>query len=334
MTSFWDTYNPQQGGNPTDYWDTQIRTGSPDQLAAYESLNIDPRTYTRTGGGPVGTYPTPASGVLSDTQQSAKTIIESALNQYGLGSLAEWAWTQYLAGWSVDHIMIELRQRPEYKTRFPAMETLAQRGRAISEGEYIGYERAAVQLMRQYGLPPGFYDQPEDFTNLLSGEVSIAELSQRLSTYQSLAYNQDQSVRDELRRLYNINEGDLAAYFIDPQRATALLERKAQAAQAAATSIHAGYGALSADQAEYLTQFSNENVATGLSNLAAMRELFTPVSLGEEGINQATQFGATFGGNAQARQAIETRQKRRVAEYQTGGGYTSSRQGISGIGAA
>lgn len=322
---------------------TQVDMGSLAELirkATSGSTSQPGATPTGTTPTPTVTPPTPTPGVnepvpipaFSDV--SARSIIDGVLGEFGLQGLSTWAWERYLAGIAIDQIMVELRARPEYAQRFPAIKDLQLKGRAISEGEYISYERATAQLMRQYGLPTGFYDQPEDFANLLRNEVSVAEVSQRLASYQSIAFNQDQRVRDELQRLYGITEGDLTAFFIDPEKALPFLQRRAQSAERAATALNTGYGALSATQAEYLTQFSGEQVGAGLSNLASMRELFSPVSLGEEAIDQETQLSAQFGGNAEARNTIERRRAQRLAEFQGGGGYSSSRGGITGVGSA
>lgn len=75
---------------------------------------------------------------VQDTNTSARAAITRVLDQFGLGSLAGWAWQRYVAGVPVEQIMLDLRERPEYRARFPAMRELADRGRAITENEYLG----------------------------------------------------------------------------------------------------------------------------------------------------------------------------------------------------
>lgn len=264
-----------------------------------------------------------------------KDYLAQFLGQYGLGDLSEWAWGRWQDGVSMDQIMVELRQQPAYKTRFPAMETLAQEGRAISEGEYIGYEKAAAGLMRQYGLTPGFYDQPDDFAALIGQGVSIAELSQRLNTYQSIAFNTDPNVRSELERLYGVTLGDLTALEIDPARALPLIQQQAQSVLFAAQAQTSGYGALTRDQAERYGGVAPGDAQQGFGTLVNLGEILTQLpGEAEAGVSNDSALAATFGGDATEQQKIARRQRNRVAEFGDGGGFSSSQQGLSGIGAA
>ena len=104
--------------------------------------------------------------------QSARAVLQAALDQYGLGSLAEWAWNRYLETGSTDQVFLELRQQSAYRQRFPAMEALSRSGRAISEASYIEYERTVTQTLHQYGIPRGMYDTPDAIANLLVNDVS------------------------------------------------------------------------------------------------------------------------------------------------------------------
>src|SRR5439155_190652 len=83
--------------------------------------------------------------------ESAKAAIQSALDAYGLGSLATFAWNEYLAGKPVEQIMLDIRATPDYQARFPAMATLAKQGRAITESQYVDYERNAYSLAQAVG---------------------------------------------------------------------------------------------------------------------------------------------------------------------------------------
>lgn len=273
----------------------------------------------------------PPSGTVAPTG-SARAIIDAALTEYGLQGLSDWAWGRYTAGLAPEQIMIELRKRPEYSTRFPAIKALGEKGRSISEAEYVAYEKQVTQLYRSYGLPSGFYDQPSDFAALIAGEVSPVEVSQRLAAYQSVAFSEDPNVRNELSRLYGITEGELTAYFIDPEQARPILERRAQAAERSAAALQFGFQGLDQTEAERLTPYSRGDVLSGFSDLAGEKELFAPVSLGENQIDEGTQIAAKFGGNAQAKAAVEKRRARRKAEFEAGGGYATSQRGIAGLG--
>lgn len=268
---------------------------------------------------------------LTADQRSANTIIQSTLGQYGLSSLADWAWQQYLQGSPIESIMFDLRQRPEYQQRFPAMQALAQGGHAISEAQYISYESTVTQLMRQYGLPQGFYDQPDDFTALLTGFVSPAEINARLSSYSDIINAQDPNALAQMQQLYGVSTGDLMAYAIDPNRALPLLQRQVQASLTSASAVSAGYGPLTQAEAERYAGAS----AQGFGQLASMGEVFGSLPGENVGdISRSVQLGAAFDSNAQDQAVIANRQRRRTAEFEAGGTYTTSQRGISGLGAS
>lgn len=267
------------------------------------------------------------------TQQSARQILTSYLNQYGLGNLADWAWGKFLNGESLDQIKLELPETTEYQTRFPAMKTLASKGRAISTDQYIQLEQSYTQLARQFGLPAGFYDQPDDFANLISGEVSPSEYQSRLQNYQALAFDVDPTTRNELQRLYGVDTGHLTAYFVDPERSLPSLQKAFGAVQAGAQGIRSGYGTLSQQEAETLTGQTQAQLTQGFGTLVANREVFNNLP-GEpgSGIDRAQQLGAAFQGDAAAQQAIEAQARRRRAQFGGGGSVAQTQQGFAGAG--
>ena len=137
--------------------------------------------------------------------------IRQELDRFGLGSLAEWAWGRFQEGASMDLIMNEVYQRPEFKATYPEYEILAKKGRAVSVAYLNDYRRQVVGYMRAFGLPEGFYDSPEDLSTLAANEVSLAEVSQRVSQAAEAAYQSSPTVRDEMQRLYGIGPGELVA---------------------------------------------------------------------------------------------------------------------------
>ena len=86
-------------------------------------------------------------------QRQIIQTLQSAFSQYGLQSLFPKIQEFARRDLTEDGVLLELRKTPEYKARFPAMEALAQKQRAITEAEYIEFERNAAQLERAYGLP-------------------------------------------------------------------------------------------------------------------------------------------------------------------------------------
>ncbi len=275
---------------------------------------------------------------LTEAQLSAKALITSTLSEYGLSNLADRAWNLYLSGEPIEQVMLDIRQSPEYKARFPGMDTLSKKGRAISESEYIALEKQYVSLFRQAGLPEGFYDQADDFAAFIGNEVSPQEMSGRLDLARRAAYETPPEVRGELSRLYNVGIGDVMAMMLDPTKALPLIQQQFAAAEAGAASALSGFGALTRQEAERLatTGRTFTQYEQGFDTLARSQELFQPI-IGEtngDTITRDEQLGAAFTGNTAARRRIERRAQERVAAFQGGGGFAATNQGVTGLGSA
>lgn len=267
----------------------------------------------------------------------AQDYITDLLNQYGLGSLSDWAFGQMTAGASAEQVIQSLRQQPAYQARFPGMAALSAKGHAMSENEYLAYENTATQLFRAAGLPEGFFDQPDDFGNLIANQVSVAELQQRIQHAEAAGQQAADSTgfRDQAQALYGMapTAGDITAYFLDPDVAQPLLDQKYGAIKAGQASQRTGYGQLTAAEAEAVAnRASLEQAAQGFSQLAQSQDLFHAQDAGEQDITRDTQLAGTFEGDANAVAQIDQRKRRRQAAYEGGGGYSQGQSGITGVG--
>jgi hypothetical protein len=269
-------------------------------------------------------------------EDDAVEIIKKTLAYYGLADSALiatvddlWSRKQIVPGMDIDQIGVVLQDTDTFKRRFPANQILKDKGKPqFSVTEYLALEGDLDRVLKSRNMPSGFYDSPEDFQQMIANEVSPDELSSRIDQgYQAVRQASPQVVA-EFQRLYGVSEGDLAAYFIDPQRARPTFDRyEAQRqAQAAAISAQAQTQAqitLQAQEAEALARAGiTEDVAqAGFAQIGEQQGLFQAQMAGEQQVSQAEQIGATFGTNAQARQAIQRRRRRRQAEFEAGGGF-------------
>lgn len=282
-----------------------------------------------------GPAPTPPAGE-SPTQRDAFARLNEVLSGYGLGSLGPRIQRWLVEGRSEAEIPQLLRETDEFKQRFPAIVERERKGLApISPEEYINYERGVHQMMRQAGLPQGFYDSPEDFTRFIAGDVSLAELGERVTLAANAAFNAPQEVRDALAQ-WGVGPGELTAYWLDPDKAQPVLERRYAAATLAGTAQRTGWGNLRENEATGLAQqgITAQQAEQGFATLADSRELFGALDAGEDEIGRGEQLDATFAGNANARRRIEQRARRRQARFQGGGGFASSQEGLVGLGDA
>jgi hypothetical protein len=279
---------------------------------------------------------------MTETQQSAYDVIGELLRAYGftdtdLQQLTTFVGNFITANDVVDTnvLMAQIRQQPTYQQRFAANETRREAGlNVLSEDDYLRMERAYAQFLRNSGLPANFYDSPEDFQNLIANDVSTAELLERVNQGYEAVRFADPEVISQMQELYGVSEGDLAAYFLDPERATPILLRRAQAAQTAAGAAQAGMQ-LSVAEAEQLAQegITQQQARAGAALIEQTQELFQPTTgEGEPAFTREEQLGAVFGTDPAAAQRLRQRQRRRQAEFEAGGRFATGQGGeIAGL---
>lgn len=271
-------------------------------------------------------------------QRNARERIGSILDDYGLPGLAGLAWELIVGGATDAEILRRIRETPEYAERFG--NTNAARRAAglnpMSEAEIMAWEDQAAGLFRAAGLPAGFYDQPSDFAGWLSGGVSINELSQRVTAAQNLLFEDPPEVREELARL-GVGQDAQLAWIIDPQASQPIIDASLANARIGAASRRAGFGFLEGAEMERLRTWGvSESMAVeGFSDLASEQELFQALpGLGESTIGRDTQLEATFGQNADAQETLSRRARARRAQFESGGGYAATSQGVTGLSTA
>lgn len=178
---------------------------------------------------------------LTGDQRDAYAAITALFSTYGLQSLAPKIFDYIKNGFSADTISILLQDTPEYKQRFAGNEARKNKGLPVlSPAEYLSTEASYRQLMRQAGLPEGFYDQPSDFADFIGKDVSPTELKSRVdiaSQYTALASPQ---AKQALQQMYGVDEGHITAYFLDPERSTASIQKQAAAAAIGAEALKRG----------------------------------------------------------------------------------------------
>lgn len=254
-----------------------------------------------------------------ERQQNAIAVVQSLLNQYGLSGLYNTIVGYIQQGYDADTVMVLIRTTPEYKKRFPAMEALAQKGRAISEAEYINYEQAASGLERRYGLPEGML--MGNVTKLLTNEVSATELNDRVLLASSASIQAPTELKQQFQQYYGIDQGGLTAYFLDPDVATPLLEKRYASAligrEAAAQGI--GLDVYGAENLQGLG-ITQEQARTGFGEVAGAREL--TAGRGET-VTQGELIAGTLGQDQAAQQRIERTRQSRAARFQGGGGFAT-----------
>lgn len=277
---------------------------------------------------------------MSDTgtgQQSAYNIITDTLSRYGLTELSgfvnDLVFKENVL--NTDIIYGRVKETAEYARRFAGNEARRRAGfNVLSEEAYIGQENTYRQLLRTAGLPAGFYDSNEDFTAFIAGDVSPSELNTRINDGYNAVKNSDPQVIAEMQRLYGVDDSQLAAYFLDPVKATPILLRQAQASQISAQATRQAGTEISAQQAEQLAieGVTTQQAQAGFATIGQAQELFNPLA-GEQGVGmtQQEQIGAVFSTDAAAAQRLRKKQAERTAAFQGGGSFAGQGQGQTAL---
>ena len=244
--------------------------------------------------------------LLSGANRDAFLALESVFKQYGLGALAGNIYNYVKNGYSSDTISLLLQDTPEYKERFAANAARLKAGLPVlSPADYINTENAYRQLLRQSGLPEGFYDSNKDFTEWLSKDVSPTEIQSRVDLATQATALANPYYKAALNQI-GIDDGHMAAYFLDADRSLPLLQKAAATAQVGGAALAQG---LTFDKT-YAEQLATSGVSAsqaqqGYSQIAG--EMGTLRNLGDiygGGWTQAESEAATFGtaGGAAAQQ--------------------------------
>lgn len=235
---------------------------------------------------------------------SARGIIEATLARYGLGSLADWAWDRWQDGQSMEQIMLEMRTTTAYKNRFPAMEQLAQEGRAITEEAYMEYESTIRQLTSQFGLPTSIYGARDYISELLISDVSPSEAQSRMQLASAASLTAPPEYREAAADLFGITQSQWTSLWLETERTLPELERLFAASAIAGEATIADLGQLSSAMAERIAD-------AGISREQA-RQAFTEVA-GSLTARLPGESQQALGANTVAAGSVGLRQPDRTA---------------------
>jgi hypothetical protein len=161
----------------------------------------------------------------------------------------------------------------------------------------------------------------QGFEKFISGDVSAAELEDRIQTAQNRVINAAPEVSRALREFYpDITNGDILAYALDPDQALTNIKRKVTAAEIGAGAMQAGL-ATGLSRAEELQRFgvTGEQARQGYQTIGGFLPRATQLGeiyakQGEGPFTQTTAEQEVFGTTG----AVEAQRKRRkLAELET-----------------
>jgi hypothetical protein len=278
----------------------------------------------------------PVDPVAGGTRADAKNTIRAVLATYGLGELSDYLYSVYARGevdiQNPDALVFAIREQPAYQKRFAANAARAKKGLAeLDPASYLALENDYRRLLQSNGLPPGFYDQTEDFTALLEGDVSPQELQTRVQEGFRAVQDADPEVKRQMQELYGVNEAGLAAYFLDPAKAAPILTRQAEAAKIAARAKEQGRIQLLSATAEEIAArgITAQEAEAGFTAMGLQEGLYTEM-MGEQALTQQEKVGAALGYDVESQRKLAERKSIRKAPFQGGGSFARTTGQTSG----
>lgn len=263
---------------------------------------------------------------------SAPAIVQSYLEQYGLGSMASWALSVVAENPNLDEATFSamLYERPEFKAVYPAFDALRQDGRGISVAAYREYTETVRNTLDQWGIPQEMYGSTDSIADMLIKRVSPSEVNYRIQKAAEGAFSAPEETRNALRDMYGVDSGGMIAYWLDPDLAQPILERQWAAAQVTGAASRSQV-AIERQEAERLAALgiTEAQAQAGFQDVASMRGL---TGGGGETVSQDDLVGAAFGTDAKATEKVQRVVKTRTGQFQGGGGAADSQAGITGLG--
>ena len=268
--------------------------------------------------------------------QSAKDIVNGYLREAGLAALTDETWKQWNAGTSAEQIMDYVRTTPDYAARFPAMAALRAAGRSITEGQYVAKEQADIDMMTTYGIPADIATNRNLLGSLISNNVNVVTLQQRLMAGQDSIMSQDKNVLAYSKEQFGLTPGDLTAFVLNPDISVPILQQKAKAIQIGGAAFQEKQ-AVDAQQAMSLAAagITAQQAQQGFGNIAQQGQ-FQQALPGDISGNLTNEelINAQFGMDPVALAKLKKVAATRADEFQGGGQFTASATGVGGIGSA
>jgi hypothetical protein len=218
----------------------------------------------KVGGAGGASGSTGVSGASLEAQgaaRSAYALLLSEFSRYGLEALVTPLQDLIKQGLSGPEFQIALRNSDAYQKRFAGNTDRIKKGlTALSPAEYLALEDGYQSLMRNYGLPASYYAKDSlgtqaGFNKLIANDVSAVELEDRIVTAQKRVLDAAPEVMTALKRFYpDINNGEILAYTLDPEKGLTEIKRKVTAAEIGGAALAVGLNTSLTD-AEYLRRY-------------------------------------------------------------------------------
>lgn len=270
---------------------------------------------------------------MTPQQQSAYDLLRQMFESYGLPSNSEILDVikeSAINGDSDTITQARLQETATWKQRFAGNEKRRSAGlNVLSVAEYLAQENQYATIMRNAGVPAGFYDDPSDFADFIGKSISPAEIQDRVNLAADIVNREDPAIISELQRR-GLTQGQVIAHALDPERAAPLIKRDLNATLIGAAAIRSGFNA--GDTADRLAErgINEREAAQGFTQAGSF-----VTTIGKLGRIYGSDYGAeqaigdVFDGNAE-----DQAQRKRLAQQERSAFGGSSTYGVNQSSAA
>jgi hypothetical protein len=219
--------------------------------------------------------PPPPSGAADD--RNAREFLLGSLREYFsrpedspfLADLEKIIDQYVVEEYDADTIRVLLPQTEPFKKRFAGNEARIKAGLgALSPADYLQAENQYNEILKRFNL--GDLAKRDTFSTLIGGQVSAAELTDRVVNVYDRIRNADPALRDELDRVEglggNITDADFAKALLTGAEGANELKRKISTAEITAEARTRKLGVTSAEQLQQ-RGITREQAAAGFEQI-------------------------------------------------------------------
>lgn len=239
---------------------------------------------------PSAPAPAPAPQHFKNQQQrDAFQLMKDTLASWGLSDLVGDLRRLIIAGdTSPDTLSLALSQTKAYEQRFGPVNDL-RRTLGLSDmrpADIVATEEQYRNVMQAYGLPSGFYDDRQSIDKLLGYGVSPSELQARVQVAHDQYMNAPDYIKNLWSTYFGYSKGDVIASILDPEKATQVIQDRAQQIQIGGAAAQVGLS-VGAGRAQQLQQ-------AGVT-LSDAQKAYAQIAQSQQyDKNIAQRFGTTF----------------------------------------
>jgi hypothetical protein len=286
--------------------------------------------FTGAGTNPIPTNAADAGAEIAANLTAAGMPLATAQ------SIGAWALGQYAAGNSINQITQQVYTTQAFKDATPGFAERVQNGYpGMTVSQYFDYKTTVEAQAKAAGFPVGFLGNQE-VGALVANNVSADEVSTRINDAFATSMNAPPQITKALQDYYHVGPGGVAAYFLDPTKATDVLHQQATAAIIGGESAIAGFGEISAADALRFAKASGLTGGTAAATTAAAQGQLgavsgeVPITESELGVSKSSEaarsatagqvVGAALLGDYADKSAVQRAVGARTAAFQGGGG--------------